>query len=124
MSRNRKTGARSTEKRMRSFLARHSIRGWKMNDRTLFGVPDFVFHKAGVAVFIDGCFWHQCPSCGRPPKSNLGYWSEKLRRNKKRDKLVTATLRRSGWLVMRFWEHEVANTAPTIAAKLSSLTRF
>jgi DNA mismatch endonuclease, patch repair protein len=108
---------------MRSFLVRSSLRGWKINDRTLFGIPDFVFPRAAVAVFIDGCFWHQCPSCGRPPKSNLGYWSEKLKRNKKRDRLVTATLRQTGWSVLRFWEHEVANNAPAIMTRLSTFLK-
>lgn len=123
MSRIRKTGAFSTEKRMRSALMRLSARGWRMNDRALVGIPDFSFPKAGLAVFIDGCFWHQCPSCGRPPKSNLGYWAAKLARNKARDLKVSRTLRRQGWSVLRMWEHEVTRNADLAAKRLMLLTK-
>jgi DNA mismatch endonuclease (patch repair protein) len=35
-------------------------------------------------------------------------WERKLAGNKARDRLVTRTLRRSGWRVLRLWEHELA----------------
>ena len=45
------------------------------------GKPDFANNKRKVAVFVDGCFWHKCPKCYRPPKSNQEYWIPKIERN-------------------------------------------
>ncbi|MFE9935765.1 very short patch repair endonuclease [Streptomyces hirsutus] len=67
---------------------------------------DMVFRPAKVAVFIDGCYWHGCPEHYVPPKTNSGYWSEKVIRNVKRDRETDEKLREAGWLVLRFWEHE------------------
>ena len=35
----------------------------------------------GLAVFVDGCFWHRCPPHGTRPRSNTAYWAPKLARN-------------------------------------------
>ena len=75
---------------------------------------DIAFPSVGLAVFIDGCFWHQCPEHGTVPTRNRDYWAPKLKRNVARDELVSASLRRSGWTVLRIWEH----TAPEDAAEL------
>lgn len=66
---------------------------------------DIAFTRARVAVFIDGCFWHGCPLHGNVPTTNPHYWPEKLRRNRERDDIVTRSLERDGWTVVRLWEH-------------------
>jgi DNA mismatch endonuclease (patch repair protein) len=58
-----------------------------------------------VAVFVDGCFWHQCPEHGSSPKTNTAYWEPKLARNVARDRLDDAALTKAGWSVVRIWEH-------------------
>jgi DNA mismatch endonuclease Vsr len=68
---------------------------------------DMVFRGARVAVFMDGCFWHGCPECYRPPKSNGAFWRVKVEGNRERDKRQTRELEDMGWTVLRFWEHEV-----------------
>jgi len=75
----------------------------------MFGKPDFVFPKFKLAVFVDGCFWHGCPKHETKPKNNRAFWFRKLSSNKARDALVTRTLRRAGWVVLRIWEHELAS---------------
>ena len=67
---------------------------------------DIVFGPAKVAVYVDGCFWHGCPDHGSKPKTNRDYWLPKLRANKRRDVEIDLALRKSGWLVIRVWEHE------------------
>jgi DNA mismatch endonuclease (patch repair protein) len=69
--------------------------------------PDIIFSKARVAVFVDGCFWHQCPHHKTDPRTNSGYWSAKLDRNVARDRRNDAALEAAGWLVVRVWEHEL-----------------
>ena len=73
---------------------------------------DIVFTRAKVAVFVDGCFWHGCPTHFVMPKSNVDYWAPKIQRNMARDAETTHRLEDGGWTVLRFWEHE----DPAIAA--------
>lgn len=68
------------------------------------GTPDIAFPKKKVAVFVDGCFWHKCPSCFKEPKSNKKYWKPKLERNLERAKEVNKILESQGWKVLRFYE--------------------
>ncbi|MBW1599980.1 very short patch repair endonuclease [Streptomyces sp. JJ38] len=67
---------------------------------------DMVFRPAKVAVFVDGCYWHGCPEHYIPPRTNSGYWSEKVARNVARDRETDMLLTEAGWTVLRFWEHE------------------
>lgn len=71
------------------------------------GKPDMVFPSKRVAVFIDSCFWHNCPKHCRKPKSNIDYWNSKLKKNAKRDREVNLLLKKQGWKVLRLWEHEI-----------------
>ncbi|MEU5363096.1 very short patch repair endonuclease [Streptomyces sp. NPDC005925] len=85
---------------------------------------DMVFRPAKVAVFIDGCYWHGCPEHYVPPRTNPGYWSEKVLRNVQRDRDTDQRLKDAGWLALRFWEHEPSeicaqHIAATIAERRS-----
>jgi DNA (cytosine-5)-methyltransferase 1 len=77
---------------------------------------DIAFPTEGLAVFVDGCFWHQCPEHGTTPKSNRDYWIPKLRLNVERDALVERALRQSGWRVLRVWEHTPAEEGAALVA--------
>jgi DNA mismatch endonuclease (patch repair protein) len=86
--------------------------------------PDIAFAKQRIAVFIDGCFWHQCPEHATMPKANRGFWEPKLRRNVERDRENDAALQAMGWTVVRFWEHEEAErVAAEIMKTVSPTTR-
>jgi len=67
---------------------------------------DLVFPRLRVAVFVDGCFWHGCPTHGRVPRSNGHWWADKLARNTARDRDTDSQLAALGWTVVRVWEHE------------------
>ncbi len=67
---------------------------------------DLVFRRSRVAVFIDGCFWHGCPTHHALPKTNSAYWAQKIEGNRVRDVHTTELLRAAGWMVLRFWSHE------------------
>ena len=107
MSRIRSRGNKDTEVALAKLFRRNKITGWRRN-RKIFGKPDFVFPKLKLALFLDGCFWHRCPKHGTQPKANRTFWKNKFFRNAARDVLVTRTLRRAGWRVLRVWEHELA----------------
>lgn len=55
---------------------------------------DLVFTKRRVAVFIDGCFWHACPTHHRRPAANAEYWIAKVERNRTRSQHRRHTRRR------------------------------
>ncbi|MCR6712901.1 MAG: very short patch repair endonuclease [Demequina sp.] len=78
-------------------------------DPALRRTADIVFRPVKVAVFIDGCFWHGCPTHYTSPATHSDYWSPKILRTQQRDRETDARLRSAGWLVLRFWEHEDAD---------------
>jgi DNA mismatch endonuclease, patch repair protein len=95
------------EMALRQALSSKGIRGYRIHYK-LAGSPDIVFPRKKIAIFIDGCFWHRCPKCSiRIPIQNRSYWLKKIINNVRRDKLVTARLRKLGWKVIRVWEHAV-----------------
>lgn len=84
---------------------------------------DIAFPRVRLAVFVDGCFWHGCPTHGTTPRTNTGYWEEKLHRNALRDVRNDAALAANAWHVVRIWEHtDVASAAQTVEAAISKLT--
>ncbi|MEV1067324.1 very short patch repair endonuclease [Streptomyces sp. NPDC050263] len=96
------------EKLIRQLVHAQGLR-YRVAARPLPGLrrtADLVFRPAKVAVFIDGCYWHGCPEHYVPPKTNSGYWSDKVLRNVTRDRDTDQQLEKAGWLVLRFWEHE------------------
>ena len=101
--RDRDTGP---ELALRRALSQAGIRGYRLYYK-LPGKPDIAFTRRKVAVFIDGDFWHgyNWKSLGKvPPKA---YWQEKISKTIARDKKNTRILKQEGWMVLRFWEHEV-----------------
>jgi DNA mismatch endonuclease, patch repair protein len=115
------------EVRVRSGLHRAGLRFRKnlairLPDRSV--RPDVVFTRAKLAVFVDGCFWHQCPEHGNVPRTNVDYWVPKLRRNVERDRATDAALEIAGWHVIRAWEHEpVERTVERVLAATAGAAR-
>ena len=75
--------------------------------KTIIGKPDIVFRRKKVIVFVDSDFWHGHPKRFIMPMTNYQYWSNKISRNKERDKQVTKELRLKGWKVIRLWEYDI-----------------
>jgi DNA mismatch endonuclease (patch repair protein) len=70
-----------------------------------------------IAVFLDGCFWHGCETCGHIPKKNSDFWLTKITRNKERDVLNSFSLEEAGITVVRFWEHEINKSLSSCVKK-------
>ena len=68
---------------------------------------DWVNKRRKVAVFVNGCFWHGCPEHFRIPKTNVGFWMEKISRNVKRDRTTVEMLENKGFTVYVLWEHNL-----------------
>lgn len=90
------------------------------------GSPDIVFVRARVITFVDGDFWHgrmlleggrrALAAQFRPALRK--WWLAKIGGNVARDRRVTADLRQSGWLVLRFWESTVFRSAERVATAI------
>ena len=123
MARIRSHGNQRTELALIRVLRAHHLKGWRRH-RPVFGRPDFVFPQRRVAVFVDGCFWHACPRHATQPQHNAEFWRRKLAVNRARDRLVNRTLRRAGWRVVRFWEHDLTRRGERrIVARLQAALR-
>jgi DNA mismatch endonuclease (patch repair protein) len=101
----------------RRYIWALGLRGYRLKKK-LPGKPDLYFKHGNVAVFIDGCFWHKCPTCYIAPKSNTSYWDPKIERNQQRDIEVNKTLKRSSIKVLRFWEHDIKKDPDSCYLKL------
>ena len=82
---------------------------FRLHNRKLPGSPDIVLPKYGVAILVNGCFWHGHKGCryATRPKSNVEFWETKIARNKHRDEVTTAHLEALGWHVITVWECEL-----------------
>ena len=72
----------------------------------MFGSPDFVLRQRRMAIYCDGDFWHgyRYYTKKRPAKK---FWRDKIEENMRRDRRYSRRLRRDGWSVLRFWEHDI-----------------
>jgi len=80
---------------------------FRKNVKGMPGKPDIAIKKYKVVIFIDSCFWHNCPIHGTIPKSNTDFWVEKLMRNKQRDIKISNYYTGEEWSILRIWEHEI-----------------
>jgi DNA mismatch endonuclease (patch repair protein) len=120
MSRIRGRGNKDTELALAKLLRAAGISGWRRH-HPIFGKPDFVFPKLRIAVFVDGCFWHGCPKHSNMPANNRLFWEKKLAANKARDRLVSRTLKRQGWMVIRIWEHDLTRRPAYCVTRISRI---
>lgn len=82
-------------------------------------VSDLSYREYKVAVYYDGCYWHECPR--HFPLSRGGAVNAK-------DQAVTQALLAQGWTLFRVWEHDdedakVAEIAAFIRQRQQELVR-
>src|SRR3990167_4935234 len=91
---------------------------FQTNVSSIKGRPDIVFQESKVCVFLDSDFWHgwYYPRWKHLLKNN--FWRDKIENNRKRDRKTTIYLRRNGWIVLRFWEHDIKNCVEESAQRV------
>ena len=96
---------------------------FRLHNKKLPGSPDIVLPKYGVAIMVNGCFWHGHKGCryATKPKSNVEFWETKIARNKHRDEVTAAHLEALGWTVITIWECELRNSSQ-LDDRLNTLT--
>lgn len=82
---------------------------YRKNVRSLPGKPDIVLPKYRTLILINGCFWHGHEPCKSYsfPKSRIEFWTEKISKNKDRDRKNIAALTDLGWKVITIWQCEI-----------------
>lgn len=82
---------------------------FRLHRKDLPGCPDIVLPKYRTVIFVHGCYWHRHKGCkyAYAPKTRRLFWSNKFRKNIRRDKKHLNTLRALGWCVVVVWECEV-----------------
>ena len=102
---------------LRRALWAAGLRGYRKNVSKLPGKPDVVYGRSRLAVFVHGCYWHQCPRCSRnrKPVTNAAYWAAKFEGNVARDVRNQALLEELGWRVLVVWECDLKDVAATVA---------
>ena len=86
---------------------------FRLHNKNLPGSPDVVLSKYGVAIMVNGCFWHGHKDCqyATKPKTNVEFWETKIVRNRHRDEVTNAHLEALGWTVITIWECELRNSS-------------
>jgi DNA mismatch endonuclease (patch repair protein) len=82
---------------------------YRLHRKDLPGTPDLAFIARRQVIFVHGCFWHghNCPRGARTPKANRDYWTQKILRNRLRDKAHQLKLKARGWRGLIIWECEL-----------------
>ncbi len=109
------------EIKLRKYLWNVGYR-YRLNVSSLPGKPDIVISKLKLIIFIDGEFWHgyKWKEKKKKIKANRQYWIPKIERNMKRDKVNNRKLRQDGWIVLRFWEHQIKKDFDSVIENILS----
>ncbi|MHA1912430.1 MAG: DUF559 domain-containing protein, partial [Candidatus Kariarchaeaceae archaeon] len=95
----------SIELKVRRALIKRDITCFVTNQFLHGFVGDVVFPNHKVVVECDGCYWHGCKQC--KPWLNKEIKDTRILRNIERGKRKDGVLKQEGWMVLRFWEHEI-----------------
>ena len=93
---------------VRSYLFAKGVR-YRCSPNDIIGKPDICIKSYRLALFVHGCFWHGHNECRhfRLPKTNQGFWQQKIGKNIERDIKVRRELIGLGFSVHLVWECEI-----------------
>lgn len=82
---------------------------YRKNVSNLPGHPDILLSKYRICIFCDGDFFHgyDLNKIESNLKENKEYWYNKIKKNQERDRKEEIKLVEIGYVVLRFWEHEI-----------------
>ena len=81
---------------------------YRLHAKDLPGRPDIVFRSRRKVILVHGCFWHRHDGClkSSTPKQRRGFWTQKFRNNRERDRRNQTKLEAAGWRCWIIWECE------------------
>lgn len=81
---------------------------------------DIASRREKVAVEIDGCVFHRCPSHGNYDDLPSD-WKENVDSNVHADAITDQSLRSFGWDIERIWEHDVKDDLAEVIDRIAGL---
>lgn len=98
---------------------------YRLHVKTLTGKPDILILKYNIVIFVDGEFWHGYNWEKKREKiqANRGFWIPKIERNMQRDVENVLKLTNLGFVVLRFWEHEIKKNLNECIEKITFYTK-
>ena len=115
----------SIEKILEKELIKKNIR-FEKNYNEVIGKPDFIILKKNIAIFCDSAFWHGYKNMSTKRhdfKSNVDFWTNKIKNNIKRDKEVNRELNKTGWKVIRFWDFQIKKELEKCIEKIEKIVK-
>ena len=109
------------ERIVAALLTSHRFR-FEQHARDLPGRPDFVFRSRRLVILVDGDFWHGWRFPAWRDKLSP-FWRAKIAANRARDERNIRKLRRSGWMVVRVWEHQLDRSPQAVRDRLVGTLR-
>ena len=107
---------------LRRALCDNGLKGYRLHWKKVPGRPDIAFPGKKLAIFVNGCYWHQCPYCQpKIPKSHSKFWIEKFRQNIKRDHEKIVQLNERGWNSLTIWECQLNDNLLICVDKIRNL---
>lgn len=115
--------SKNTEPELILRRALHAAGGrFRLHPRLAKGcTPDLVLPSRRLAVFVDGDFWHGCPTHfpdRQPGGPNAARWQAKFAAVRERDDRSTRLAKEAGWEVLRVWECQVRTDPTGVATKI------
>jgi len=109
---------------LRKALWKRGLR-YRKNPKDVIGRPDIVFLSKKIAVFCDSSFWHgkDYEVVVSRIKTNQKYWTEKIGRNKQRDKEVNELLRKRDWIVLRYWDVDIKKDTEKVVDEIQNILK-
>jgi DNA mismatch endonuclease, patch repair protein len=97
---------------VRKFIHAHGFR-YTLHNKLLPGKPDIVLPKYKTVIMVNGCFWHGHKDCKyyTVPKTNTGWWQNKIAGNIANDEKIIKALKKAGWKVIIVWGCELKKIA-------------
>lgn len=98
---------------------------YRKNAKNIYGQPDIVFIGKKIAVFCDSEFFHgfDWENKNLEIKSNRDFWIPKIEKNIQRDQEVNEKLSAEGWIVLRFWGHQIKKNLLQCADEIEQAVR-
>lgn len=115
----------SIEKILEKELIKKNIR-FNKNYNGVIGKPDFVILEKKIAIFCDSAFWHGYKNMSTKRhdfKSNIDFWTNKIKNNIKRDEEVNRELNKTGWKVVRFWGFQIKKELKECIEKIEQIVK-
>ena len=109
----------SLEINFRKLLWKNGLGHYRIH-YNLAGKPDIVYVSKKIVIFLDGDFWHgyNWKKLGKVPSKK--YWQKKIKKNIDMAEKYKMQLKKDGWKVLRFWEHDIKDNSSRVARKIKS----